>query len=60
MYVHARGSDGTGTMDKNSGEPSISILYDVIRTEERLLINEFKAFNVRINLVNIDELSLDV
>ena len=47
-------------MDKNSGEPSISILYDVIRTEERLLINEFRAFNVRINLVNIDELSLDL
>jgi len=56
-----RGSDGTGTTNRdNPRGSSISILYDILRIEEKLLINEFKALGVEVRLVNINDMSLNL
>jgi [lysine-biosynthesis-protein LysW]--L-2-aminoadipate ligase len=61
MYMPIRDSDGTGTTNRdNPRGSSISILYDILRIEEKLLINEFKALGVEVRLVNINDMSLNL
>ncbi|MFB6470015.1 MAG: RimK family alpha-L-glutamate ligase [Vulcanisaeta sp. AZ3] len=36
----------------------MTILYDFVRTEEKLLVNEFRKLGVNLRLINIDKLSL--
>ncbi|WP_252901087.1 hypothetical protein [Vulcanisaeta sp. JCM 14467] len=36
------------------------MLYDTMRTEEKLILKEFRDFGVTVSLLNIDELSLDL